>query len=165
MTGTDASNFEIFDGDLYLRSGVALNFENQSSYDVTVNVDDNTIVGDAGVSANFTLSVIDVNEEPTAISLTNTISSINENTATSSRTKVADINISDDSLGTNSLTLTGTDASNFEIFDGDLYLRSGVALNFENQSSYDVTVNVDDNTIVGDAGLGVNFTLQVNDTK
>ena len=59
-----------------------------------------TATDDGGLTATqiFNIVVDGINEEPTAISLTNTISSINENTATSSRTKVADINISDEIL-------------------------------------------------------------------
>jgi hypothetical protein len=44
-----------------------------------------------------------------------TNNAIAENSSTTTRTKVADIGITDDALGTNSITLTGADAANFEV--------------------------------------------------
>ncbi len=51
--------------------------------------------------------------------------------------------------GTNTLSLSGADAASFEIVSGKLYLKAGVALDFETKSSYSVRVNVDDTTVGG----------------
>ena len=59
--------------------------------------------------------------------------------------KVADITMTDDGEGNNSLTLSGADAALFEIFDGDLYLKAGTVLDFEgDNTTLDVTVEVND---------------------
>ena len=58
--------------------------------------------------------------------------------------KVADIVVTDDALGTNVLSLSGTDATLFEIDTGVLYLKAGAALDFETNPVLDVTVEVDD---------------------
>ena len=55
-----------------------------------------------------------VNHAPTAVVLNNQLNSLSENPNTP-RTKVADISITDDALGSNILSLTGNDAGYFEI--------------------------------------------------
>jgi hypothetical protein len=76
---------------------------------------------------------------------------------------MADIAIQDDALGTNALSLTGSDASYFEIVGNALYLKSGVALDYETKASYAVSVNV------SDASLGTissqSFTLALRDVR
>ena len=79
------------------------------------------------------------------ISLSNTTTTIAENSSTTNRIKVADINI--DALGTETITLTGADAASFEVNGNILYLKAGTVLNYEAKSSYAVTVNVDDTTL------------------
>jgi Ca2+-binding RTX toxin-like protein len=100
-----------------------------------------------------------VNQAPVAVTLTNTITSLAENTSTVDRIKVAKINVTDDGLGTNALSLSGADASYFEILDGDLYIKSGTVLDFEPKSSYLVTVAADDNSVGGTPDASVDFSL------
>jgi RTX calcium-binding nonapeptide repeat (4 copies) len=163
LSGADASYFEIFTGGLYIKAGTALNFEAKSSYAVTVVVDDPTVGNTPDAATNFTLTVTNVNEAPTAVTLTNTVTTLAENTSTATRVKVANINITDDVLGTNGLTLSGADASYFEIFSGALYVKAGTALNFEAKSSYAVTVAVDDITVGGKPDAVTNFNLTLTD--
>ncbi len=77
----------------------------------------------------------------------NTTTTLPENTETILAIKLADIVITDDALGTNTLSLTGADAAFFEIVGTELRLKAGVPLDFETKSSYSVTVNVDDATV------------------
>jgi 3-phytase len=63
----------------------------------------------------ITVNLTDVNEAPTAVALANATASILENTPTATHIKVADINVTDDTLGNNILGLTGADAASFEI--------------------------------------------------
>lgn len=86
--------------------------------------------------------------------------SLAENTSTSSSIRVADIVITE-GFGTNQLTLSGTDAASFEIVGGQLLLKSGVMLNFEAKSSYQVTVHVDDVAFPGNPDNSRAFTLSV----
>ena len=58
--------------------------------------------------------------------------------------KVADIVVTDDAQGTNTLSLTGADAALFEIDGGALYLKAGTPLD---RASFSVAVAVDDTTV------------------
>ncbi|MBD2197113.1 MULTISPECIES: Ig-like domain-containing protein [Calothrix] len=101
------------------------------------------------------------NQAPTAVNLNNQVNSINENSDTSSRVQVAEIAIADDGLGTNNLSLTGTDAASFEIDNSVLYLKAGTILNYESTSSYNVTVAVDDTSVGNNPDATAGFTLNV----
>jgi len=103
------------------------------------------------------------NQAPTAVVLNNQVTAIAENTSTTTRLKVADITITDDGLGTNNLSLTGTDANFFEVDSTGLYIKAGTVLDFETKTSYSVTVNVDDPTVGSTPDATTNFTLAVTD--
>ena len=103
------------------------------------------------------------NQAPTAVSLGNTITQIAENTPTTPPIKVADIFITDDGLGNNIYTLSGADASFFQINNAGLFIKSGTVLDFETKSSYSVTVNVDDATVGGTPDATTNYVLSVTD--
>jgi uncharacterized protein YjiK len=103
------------------------------------------------------------NQAPTAVVLNNQVTAIAENTAIPTRRKVADIAIADDGLGTNNLTVTGTDASFFEVDSNGLYLKAGTVLDYETKTSYSVTVNVDDPTVGSTPDVIANFILAVTD--
>ena len=159
LTGTDAASFEIISGELRLKSGVVLNFETRQTYSVNVVVDDATVGGSPDASATFTLHITDVNEVPTAASLQNTTTSLAENTSTTTAIKVADISVTDDALGTNVLSLNGSDAAFFEIVNNELRLKAGTALDFETKATYDVRVEVNDAAVGGTVDAFVAFTL------
>lgn len=95
------------------------------------------------------ITVTDANEPP-GVALRNAVTELAEDADTSSRMKVADIDVLDDALGDETLTLTGDDAALFEIFDGDLYLQTNVALDFETNPALDVVVHVNDTEVGGD---------------
>ena len=164
LSGTDADFFEIAGGQLFLKTGTTLNFENKPSYQVTINVDDTTSGSGVEDSEDFTLTLTDVNEAP-SVSLTNTVSSLPVDTNTTSHVRVADIGISDDALGTNALSLSGTDAAFFEIDAGQLFLKAGTTLDFENKPSYQVTVNVDDASLGSGPEDSETFTLTITDVN
>ena len=114
LSGADASLFEIVGTELFLTANSEIDFESQSTLDVTVEVDDPTLGSTFEDSDSLTITVIDVNEAP-SVSLNNQVLSIPEDTNTSTPIKVADIEVSDDALGVETLTLSGTDANLFEI--------------------------------------------------
>ncbi len=107
----------------------------------------------------------DPNDAPTAVVLTNTTTTLPENTGTSSRIKVADVGVTDDGMGTNVFSLSGADATAFELDGGVLYLQAGTTLDFETKSSYAVTVNVDDSTLGGDPDASTPFTLTLTNVN
>ena len=165
LVGADAGLFEIVGSELRLKAGV-LDFETKNSYAVQVQVDDPTVGGTPDLtSATFTVDVTDVNEAPTAVAFANTTLSIAENTDTSLGVKVADIVVTDDALGTETLTLIGADAGLFEIVGSELRLKAGV-LDFETKNSYAVQVQVDDPTVGGTPDLtSATFTVDVTDVN
>jgi len=103
------------------------------------------------------------NQAPTTVALANAINSIEENSSTTSAVKVADIVVTDDGLGTNNLTLSGTDAGLFEITGTSLYIKAGTVLDYETKTSYSITINVDDPSVGSTPDATTDFTLQVID--
>jgi VCBS repeat-containing protein len=104
-----------------------------------------------------------INAAPTAVALANVTSAIEENTSTATHIKVADVVVTDDGLGTNTLSLSGADASFFEVDSTGLYIKAGTTLDYETKSSYAVTVNVDDTTVGGTPDASTNYTLHLTD--
>ena len=97
---------------------------------------------------DFDLVVIDVNDAPT-ISLSPVVTSIDEDADTTLPIIVATFTVSDDAIGTETVTIDGADAMLFEIVGTDLRLRGNAALDYETNPALDVRVNVDDSTIAG----------------
>jgi hypothetical protein len=109
--------------------------------------------------------VVAQNQSPTAVALTNVTASLAENTNTSSRIKVADISISDDALGTNTISLLGADATVFEVEGTALYLKAGTSLNYESKTAYAVTVSVVDSILGGSSPVTTAYSLAVTDVN
>lgn len=104
------------------------------------------------------------NAAPVEVSLSNVIPSLAENVDTSAPIQVGTIIISDDALGTNTLSLGGTDATAFEIVGSGLFLKAGTVLDFETKPSFEVIVNVDDLSIGNTPDASTSFTLAIADT-
>lgn len=149
------SRFEVVGNQLKLKDGVSLDFEAGNTVDITVTAED---AGGLTYSESFTLTVNDINEAPTAVVLTNTVASTPEN---GGAIKVADIGITDDALGTNVLSLSGTDASSFYISGNALYFSGGA--DYETKNAYNVTVNVNDASVGGSPDASANFSLSITD--
>ena len=165
LSGADAAAFEVEGTVLYLKAGTSLDYETKAAYAVTVSVSDAALSGSSPVSTGYSLSITDVNEAPTAVALTNVTPSLSENTSTASRIKVADIAISDDALGSNTIALSGADAAAFEMDGSALFLKAGTSLNFETKTSYDVIVSVSDATISGSSPISTSYNLAVTDVN
>ncbi len=103
------------------------------------------------------------NAAPTALTLGNALATIDENTASAQRLKVADVLVRDDGIGVNALTVTGADAAFFEVDSTGLYLKAGTRLDFESKASYAVTVTVDDANVGGAIDASVDYVLNVAD--
>lgn len=103
------------------------------------------------------------NQAPTAIALTNTVPAIIENAITTPAVRVADILLTDDGLGTNTYSLSGADANDFQITGSSLFIKPGTVLDFETKSTYNVTINVDDTTAGTTPDASVSFVLSITD--
>jgi hypothetical protein len=106
-----------------------------------------------------------LNEAPSALTLANTVSSLAENSSTASRIKVADIVITDDASGSNTISLSGADAASFEVSGNALFLKAGTALNFEAKASYAVTVSASDPSLSGSSPVSAAFKLSISDVN
>ncbi|MCT0228898.1 hypothetical protein KQ300_11955 [Synechococcus sp. CS-1331] len=120
---------------------------------------------DGKAAAVFSPQLSLINVAPTALSLANTTLSLAENTSTASRIKVADIVISDDNLGSNVISLSGVDAASFEVVDTALFLKAGIALNFEAKTAYALTVRVVDPSLPVSTPLSANYALAITDVN
>ena len=168
LIGSDAGRFNISSGAVTFRA--APNFEQPADegadniYNFTVVATD--AVGNAS-QKEVALTVSNLNEAPTAVSLTSTLinNRVAENTITTSRVKVADLLITDDALGTNAVTLSGTDAAAFEVDNGVLYLKAGTSLNFETKTGFSVAVNVADLGLTGSTAVTASYALSVTDVN
>ena len=103
-----------------------------------------------------------MNEAPTALSFANTVTAIDENVTVGTGIKVADVVVTDDALGSETLTLSGADSAFFELRGSELYFI-GASPDFETKASYAVTVEADDPTVGGAIDTQATFTLGIND--
>jgi hypothetical protein len=163
LTGADAAFFEVVGTGLFLKAGTSLDYEAKASYGVTVSVSDPTVAGSVPVTASYSLAITDVNEAPTAVVLNNAVTGLEENTPTLAAIKLAEIAISDDALGSNTISLTGADAAFFEVVGTGLFLKAGTSLNYEAKASYAVTVSVSDPTVAGSVPVTASYALAVRD--
>jgi len=143
LSGGDAEMFEIVGTELRLIAGADLDFETKPGLDVTVEVDDIAIGSAPDDIAPLSITITDVNEPPT-VKLANTVSSIREDTNTAGGIRVADIVLTDDTLGANDLTLSGADATLFEIVGPELWLIAGAKLDYASEPTLNVTLEVND---------------------
>jgi hypothetical protein len=160
LSGADAASFLISGNELFLKAGTVLNFETQSTYKVKVTVDDAAIGTTFEDAKEFTLTVLNINEAPT-LALQNLVTEISENASTTNRIKLADIVITDDVLGINSLSISGPDASLLEITGSEIYLKAGVVLNYESDPVFDVVFYLDDESLGTEPEASVNYSLAI----
>ncbi len=119
---------------------------------------------DVGADSSATVTIQDndsANQAPTAVTLLSTVPAISEAADVSSPVFLADISITDDGQGTNTLSLSGPDAASFEIVGSSLYLVPGASLSHAARPGLNVTVEVDDPTVGGSPDATVAFTLAV----
>ena len=137
LAGPDAALFQIVGNELQLVAGATLDFENQPLLSVTVDVEDPTLAAGINDSVTYGLLITDSNEPPT-VTLSSTLVQIPESTVVSLPLKVADILVADDAVGSNQLSLSGTDAAMFQIVGTELFLMQGAELDFESLPQLDV---------------------------
>ena len=163
LSGADSAFFELRGNALYF-IGASPSFEAKVSYAVTVEADDPAVGSAIDAQATFTLNVTDVNEAPTALSFANTVTAIDENVTVGTGIKVADVVLTDDALGSVTLSLSGADSAAFELRGNALYFI-GASPDFEVKGSYVVTVEVDDPAVGGAIDAQAAFTLDVTDVN
>lgn len=149
-------------GTLHVNNPAALSVQPNRQFVLTVRVTDS---GTPALSdtAFITINVTNGNGVPSVGLLFGSPFNLVENTSTSSRVYMDTIVVTDEGLGTNSLSLSGADAGFFELDSSDLYLKAGTALNYNLKSQYVVTISVDDPMVGGTPDDSVTFTLNIID--
>ncbi|RBW62829.1 PA14 domain-containing protein [Ruegeria sp. A3M17] len=144
--------FEIVDGKLQLKPGIALDHEEAAQIEVDVTVTD---AGESTLTERFIVDVQDVNEGPADLELDNTSVAENANGAVIGNISIVDPDASD----THSFDISD---DRFEIVDGKLQLKPGIALNHEEAAQIEVDVTVTD---AGGATLTERFIVDVQDVN
>ena len=140
-----------------LKTKIPLNFETQSSYTIQITTDD----GRSGtLEKQFEITILNVNDAPTAITLSN--NTINENMPIETLIGTLTTMDEDDPLGngTYTYTLGDTHKDTFEILGNEL--KTKIPLNFETHSSYTIQITTDD----GQGGIyNTTFVISVKDVN
>ncbi|MFM8573640.1 MAG: cadherin domain-containing protein [Pirellula sp.] len=163
--GAPAGTFSIDEttGRITVASPDLLDFETRPVISLPVVVRDKATPPLSG-SASVLIHLRDVNEVPTGVSFTELVS-ISENTSVILPIKVATVSVVDDALGTNSLSLSGPDASHFVLIGNELKFQSATPLDFETKSVYRVIVSADDATLGSTPDVSVPFELGITDVN
>ena len=152
----DDVRFEIVGTTLKLQAGESLDRELEPSVSLNITVTDQ---GGTGLTYNeaFTISVDDVNEAPTDITLDNTTVSENAGGAAIGNLGVVD----PDSGDTHTWAV---DDVRFEIVGTTLKLQAGQSLDYESEPTVSLTITATDQGGTGQA-YNENFTIIVNDVN
>lgn len=133
FTVSDA-RFEVVDGQLKLKDGQSLDFEGEPS--VTIDVTATDAAGESRTES-FAIAVGNLNEKPASISLGN--STVTENSAAAI---IGAVIVNDPDFGdTHSFSVSD---ARFEVVDGNLKLKDGIALNFEAEPSITIDMTATD---------------------
>ena len=153
LSGTDAASFGIDSTTGQLKTNASLDHETKDEYSVTVNVND----GSTSVSITVTINVTDANDAPVFTDGTSATRTIAENTASDTNIGTA-IPATDQDRDDLTYTLGGTDSASFSIVSASGQLQTSAALNYENRSSYAVTITVSDGSLTDTIDVTINIT-------
>ncbi|MEP3628756.1 MAG: cadherin domain-containing protein, partial [Hyphomicrobiales bacterium] len=152
LSGEGSENFTVNEnGEVVVAEGADINFEEVTEFTLNVEVTD----GNGGTtSGELAIDVTNVNETP--IDLVATGGDVAENVEAG--TVVANLSVGDTDAGdTHTFELSGEGSENFAIVDGQVVVAEGATIDFEDTSSYDLTITATDA-----GGLSVDTSLVVN---
>lgn len=161
LSGSDAINFELDGAAVFLKAGTVLDYETQRSLSVTVEAVDASFDPSTAVAAELVVSVIDVNEPPTAVLLNNRVDAVPEDANVAGRVKVAEISVVDDALGSNTYSIAGDDADYFEVVDAAVYVRADVSLDYETRPYLEAVIIASDPALPGSIAVQQTFGLEI----
>ncbi len=157
LGGTDAASFDIVTTSGQLQTKTTLDYETKSSYSVTITAQD---PGDLSATISVTINVTDVNEAPVFSSDSITLT-VAENTGASVNIGSA-VSATDPDGDTLSYSLSGTDATSFDIVNTSGQLQTKTALDYETKTSYSVTITAKDPDDLSDT---ISVTINVTDVN
>ena len=132
LSGTNSNSFTI-DGDK-LKSNENFDFETKSSYSIIIEAID----GSRNLTQAFEITILNVNEAPTNIFLSN-------NTIFEKRsigTIVGFLSAEDIDSTSFTFTLSGTDANYFNIRNNTTTLRSSERFIYKDKNTYNITITI-----------------------
>ncbi len=130
----DDVRFEVVAGQLKLKAGQSLNFESEANVNLTITVTD---AGTLSYNEPFVITVTNVNEAPTDITLDNTTVAENAAGAIIGNLGVVDPDVGDTHIWS-------VDDVRFEVVAGQLKLKAGQSLNFETEPNITLTITTTD---------------------
>ena len=140
LSGDDAGKFTITGNNLYFTGTISPDYETKSSFSIDVKSTD----GNLSLSRSIYINVVNVNEAPTGISLSSNL--LPNGAAVGSGLTVGTIQVQDDGLGTNTLSLVPSgDASLFTIAGNSLKYIGGTP-NASSKAIYNLTIKATDIT-------------------
>jgi hypothetical protein len=146
------TRFEVVGGALKLKPGVSLDYEAESKVNLTITATDG---GGLSVTQPFTITVTNVNETPTALTLSGATVPENAAGATIGTLAVTDPDVGD------THTFTVSD-SRFEVAGATLRLKAGDSLNYEAEPSVYLTITATD---AGGLSITRPFTVTVTNVN
>jgi len=156
--GVNDNRFEVVNSQLKLKEGESLDFETQSSINLEITATDDGNPTQS-FTESFTLSVTNVNEAPSNITLSSSSVAENDIAAVIGNLSVTDVDSNNFTYGVND--------NRFEVVNSQLKLKEGESLDFETQSSINLEITATD-----DGNPTQSFTqsfaitvTDVNDTK
>ncbi len=154
LVGDEVSGYS-----LAVAAGKVLDFELQATYTIKIVSDD----GALGTEQMVTINVTDIDEPPSGLVVTPSVSSVSEAADLTGGYEVATLNFSDDANGTNVVTLTGDDAGLFQVVGNKLMLVGPI--DYETNPVLDVTINLDGVDVGDNPDDSFNFSLQVDNVN
>ncbi len=151
LGGTDAASFDVDSSTGQLKTKVALDYETKNSYTVTLTVSD----GKLSDTITVTINVSDVNEAPIFTDGSSTTRTIVENLGVGVNIGTV-VGATDDDADTLTYSLSGADASSFDIDSTTGQLKIKSKLDFETRNAYTVTVTVSDDSLKATINVTIN---------
>ena len=140
LSGADAESFEIVSSSLKLKDSISANYEVKNSYAITITSTDS---GGLTTSEDFSLTVNDINDAPSAIEVSNLQTDENSIGALLDSIVITDEDAASEIY---SYEISGDDADSFEVVEGQLKVKSDVSLDYETKASYSITLTATDST-------------------
>ena len=148
LSGTDAEAFDIDSTTGQLKTKISHNYNTKTSYRVTVTVSDGTLIDEISVTINIisTETETPTNSTPSFTDGSHTSRTVAENTAKGLNigNPVAATDADNDTL---TYTLSGPDATSFDIDNTTGQLKTNADLDYEAKNSYTVTITVSDGSL------------------
>jgi Ca2+-binding RTX toxin-like protein len=147
-----------------MADGTALQFTPNTGFSGAVDFNYTIANVDGLLSTAHVHLDVKANLAPTAVVVENVATILDSNGLAAVASKVGDIVVSDDGMGANVITLSGTDAALFRVIGSALFLQAGALLDTELKSSYNVHIAVSDPAL-WEPAVGTDFTLAIGNVN